>query len=456
MKSILPQQDAADLPSVDRRAFLSSAAQTTAAVVAGSALLPATTGTALADTARMRTINILRKPPVTLTCTYFGNANEAQGTQALFDMFYKQNGRIKVNVLAIPAPVWSAYFDKILTMVAGGSSPDIGRIATEGALLIATKDLALPLDPFFKGDATVAEYFNDVSPKLVDTFRYKGNILALPFDWNELTIHYNTRLFKKLGIPAPGATWTGNDFLAIAKKLVASGAYGYNFWSAPGTFFIVAWMYAAGGALYNPSWTKSNATDPANVRAMQFLQDLVWKYKVAPRPGSPDFPLLQADRVGMISDGRWSINTFEVAKFYDYNVQLLPALSPQRKTIYGVGGFPIFKQSKYPEEAWQAVKFLLSRQAMAVGTKLGLSNPARRSLANNPSMAVPPGVPNYNYRVYYDALAAAASVPAPPQFNEAEVALIAGYSKLMANEISATDMLKALDTQLNAILAKPA
>jgi len=460
MTNVLPQQPASPNhtvsdPSLDRRAFLSASAKTVAGVAVGGALAQAGAGRVLADVAKLRTINIVGKATVTLTCAYIGNANEAKGTQQLFDMFYAQNGHIKVQVLAIPVPTWSQYFDKILTMIAGGSAPDIGRVATEGALLVAKKNLVLPLDPFIKGDPDMADYFNDVSPKLVDTFRYNGKLLALPFDWNELMIHYNTGLFKKLGIAAPAANWTGDDFVAIGKKLVASGAYGYNLWASPGTFFIVAWMYAAGGALYNKDLTKSNATDPANVKAMQFLQDLIYKYKVSPRPGSPDFPLLEGGRVGMISDGRWSLNTFEVAKFKDYQVQLMPALGPQRKMIYGVGGFPVFRQSKYPEEAWQAAKFMTTRQAMAVGTKLGLSNAPRRSVLNNPSLALPPGVPNYNYKIYYDALTSSQAVPAPPQYNEVETALIAGFSRLVANEVSATTMLQTLDAQITKILATP-
>jgi ABC-type glycerol-3-phosphate transport system substrate-binding protein len=213
-------------------------------------------------------------------------------------------------------------------------------------------------------------------------------------------------------------------------------------------------MRAAGGELYNSDLTKSNATDPANAKAMQFLQDLTWKYKAAPRPNGLDFSLLEAGRVAMIGAGRWSVNTFEVANFHDYNIQLMPKLSPNRKVQFGVGALPIFRQSKHPEEAFKALKYVVSREAMSISTKLGNSNPARRSLADNPALAVPPGVPNYNYRTFFDALAAAEAVPAPPQFSELEVAINAGYSKMLANEVSPTAMLKTLDQQLNAILAK--
>jgi multiple sugar transport system substrate-binding protein len=236
----------------------------------------------------------------------------------------------------------------------------------------------------------------------------------------------------------------------VAKKLQSAGLKGLTLWTS-GPFSIVCWMYAAGGGLYNSDWTKSTATNPANITAMQFLQDLVWKNKTSPRPGGPDFPLFEAGRVSMISGGKWPVESLKLAKFSSYDVQYFPKLGANRKTIFGVGGYPIYKHSSHPEEAWAFVKFLTTRQAFTLMTDLGFSIPARRSIAYDPKHMMPPR----NYRIFYDSLAAALSVPAPPQFDEVESALDALYSKLLANEITATQMMKSLDGQITSILAKP-
>ena len=86
----------------------------------------------------------------------------------------------------------------------------------------------------------------------------------------------------------------------------ASGPFGYSLWPAA-TFGIVCWMYAAGGGLLDSTLTKSTSTLPANVVAMQFLQDLRWKYKVSPSPDPNYLTLFQARRVGMVSAGRWPV-----------------------------------------------------------------------------------------------------------------------------------------------------
>ncbi len=435
----------------DRRAFLSTTAKAVAGVAGAGALLTVDPAGALAERERRRSIAVLRKPAANISFVLNGNPADQITWNNVSKLFHAKHPNINVTVSVISVPTWSVFFSKVLTQISGGKSPDILGIATEGAQLIGAKDLALPLDDLIKRDAAeLGDFFSDVSPKLIEPFKYKGKTLALPYSWNNMVIFYNAKMFKKLGIPAPSPHWTGDDFVRIAQKVRASGPYGFNVWPA-GTFGIVAWMYAAGGGLLDSTFTKSTAMKPANVVAMQFLQDLIWKSKVAPRPGAPDFPLFEAGRVGMISAGRWPVTSFNQAKFFDYDVQYFPTLGPGRKNIFGVGANPIYKHSPHVEEAWTFLKYLTTRELQRYITGLGSSIPARRSIAYDARAMTPP----HNFKIYYDSLNSTASVPAPPQFNEMEAALTAVYSKLLAHETSAHDMLKQLDTQLATVLSQP-
>jgi len=433
----------------DRRTFLTNSARVAAGAVGASAFIASDPGGALAARERMRSIGILRKPPVPISFILPGGPADQITWNNVSKQFQAKHPNIKVTVQVVSITTWSSYFAKILTMVAGGHAPDIIGIATEGAQLIGAKDLALPLDDLIKRDqAELGDFFTDTAPILIEPFKYKGKTLALPYSWNNMVIFYNTKMFKKLGITPPSATWTGDDFVNIAKKVKASGPFGYSVWPA-GTFGIVCWMYAAGGGLLDPTLTKSTATNPQNVVAMQFLQDLVWKSKVAPRPGSvPDFSLLEAGRLGMISAGRWPIPAFNAAKFYDYDVQYLPTLGPNKKNIVGAGANPIYKGTPHVEEAWTFVKYLTTKELQSYITGLGTSIPSRRSIAYNAKLMTPP----HNYKIYYDSLDATRPIPAPPQFNEMETTLDTVYSKMLANEMTPTAMLTALDSQLATVL----
>lgn len=449
-KQIRDEQPSSNDAALDRRTFLATSAKVAAGVTGAGALLAANPGGVLAAQERMRSIAILRKPVANITFILNGSPADQVTWNNVSKLFHAKNPNINVTVNVISVPTWSVFFSKVLTQVAGGKAPDIIGIATEGAQLIGAKDLALPLDDLIKRDhAELGDFFSDVNPKLIEPFKYKGKTLALPYSWNNMVIFYNTKMFAKLGIKPPAANWTGDDFVATAQKIHASGAYGFNLWPA-GTFGIVAWMYAAGGGLLDPTFTKSTATNPANVKAMQFLQDLIWKSKIAPRPGAPDAPLFEAGRVGMVSAGRWPVPSYNAAKFYDYDVQYFPTLGPGRKNIFGVGANPIYKHSPHVEEAWTFLKYLTTRELQQYITGLGSSIPARRSIAYDAKSMTPP----HNFKIYYDSLNSTASVPAPPQFNELETALDAVYSKLLANEMTPTDMLKALDGQLTTLLAQ--
>jgi multiple sugar transport system substrate-binding protein len=450
-KQIPSEQTPSKDPALDRRAFLSTAAKV-AGVAGASAILAGDPAGVLAEHARRRSISVLRKSPVPISFILPGSPADQVTWNHVSKLFQAKHPNINVTVQVVSITTWSSYFAKILTMVAGGHAPDVIGIATEGAQLIGAKDLALPLDDLIKRDqAELGDFFSDMNPILGEPFKYKGKTLALPYSWNNMVIFYNTKMFKKLGIATPGAHWTGDDFVSIAKKVKASGPFAYSVWPA-GTFGIVCWMYTAGGGLLDPTLTKSTATDPANVTAMQFLQDLVWTSKVAPRPGSvQDFPLFEAGRVGMISAGRWPVSSFNAAKFYDYDVQYLPTLGSGRNNIVGVGANPIYKHTPHVEEAWTFLKYLTTKELQYFITSLGSSIPSRRSIAYDAKAMTPP----HNYRIYYDSLNSTRPIPAPPQFNEMENALDTVYTKMMANEMTPTDMLKTLDTQLATILKQP-
>ncbi len=449
-EQILDEQNSSNGPALDRRAFLSTTAKAAAGMAGAGALLASDPAGVLAENARLRSLTLRSKAVANLNFILPGSPADQVNWNNFSKRFTAKNPNIKVAVQVLSIVTWSSYFAKILTQVAGGKPPDIIGIATEGAQLIGAKDLALPLDDLIKRDeAELGDFFTDTNPKLISPFKVKGKTIALPYSWNNMVAWYNTKIFKKLGIAPPKANWTGDDFINAAKKVQASGTFGYSLWPA-GTFGIVCWMYAAGGGLLDSTLTKSTATLPANVVAMQFLQDLRWKYKVAPSPIADFYTLFQAGRTGMISAGRWPVAQFNSAKFYDYDVQYLPTLGPGRKNIFGVGANPIYKHAPHVEEAWTFLKYLATKEFQQLNAGLGASIPARRSVAYDARYMTPP----HNFKIYYDSLNSTAAVPAPAQFNEMESAVTAQYTKLMANEISPKDMLAALDAQLKTVLAQ--
>ncbi len=439
--------------SLTRGTFLKDSA-TTAAAALGAGALTSVVAPTIAAAARpplFRTLGSAQST-VTVALGFSGPAAIPPFLKSVSD-FEASHPTIKINAVAIPATSWANLFEIITTRIAAGNAPDVFSIASEGVGVLGSKNLIIPVTDFLRKDpAFEHDVRGDTVPVMFQALSYKGKQLAVPTNWNSMFVWYNTAIFRQLGIPRPKEDWTGDDFLAICATIRKHGPYAVSLW-ASGTFGIEAWSLAAGGNLINGDWTRSTALDKPNQVAWQFLYDLVWKYKYAPKPPAQDVPLFEAGRVAMILFGRWDLATFQADKFHDYDFIRFPILNGgPRRNVFGIGGWTILKSAKDPDAAFEVVKYLSSRQRLRQYAQAGNDVPARRSVAYDASVMSPPA----RYRLFYDVIAqgSAVSVTAPPQYNELDTALTRWYSKMMANQISPAAALAGLNKDQASILAQ--
>lgn len=383
------------------------------------------------------------------------------GWQKTFSDFAKENPNIELVYTPVEADTWGVYVDKVATLIAGGKAPDVMWVATEGVRLLAERKLARPIDDLVKRDSKeLKEYFDDVAPSLIDSFKVKGKLYQLPYSWNNMVIYYNPKLLEKAGLQPPKADWTKDDFLNYAKALtvVKDGkTIQYGFATEVGYFTSsIPWMFANNTNLLKDDWTASNLDDPKVVEAVQFVQDLIYKYKVCPAPaaGFNIFNAFMSGNVAMFGAGRWPLMTFLPEKFKDFNIQVWPKWKTQ-VTEFGVDGFPILSSSKNVSASWKLVKYMTSKSVLdrLVGSEdAPLGNiPARRSLATGTEMAK---IPPANFQAFYGSLSNAKSVPAPAQFNKVESIWLRYYGLILANEMSAAEGCAKAHQEINKILGK--
>jgi multiple sugar transport system substrate-binding protein len=451
------EQNALGASPVDRRTFLSTTAKAVAGVAAAGAAVSLGTQRPSALAAKIRSVGVLGKATVTLNFAIWGNASQSIKTWTpATDLFTHLHPNIKINITAVPGADWGAYFEKAFTMIGGGTKLDMTYVAVEGVRLFGSKGLALNLNSLIQRDKhELADFNADSDPILFKTLQYNGEQIELPWSWNNMVMFYNTKVFKRLGIPAPHNGWTESDFLDTCARLKKGGVYGFNV-DATAVFLNECWTLAAGSSLLNSTWTKSNVLSPGCIKAFEFLHDLVWKYGYAPHGGynTPSFPLFEAGRVGMIAAGRWPVSNFNQAKFTDYDIQYLPRLTASKdyRVIVGVDGFPIFKTSKYIEEAWTFLKFMTTKTAMRFWAKQGNNIATRKSVALDPTLMIPPR----NYKIYWDSLAIAKEEGCPAQWPAEQIALTTFLTEMMASSASPRPGLDKLNTKLNQVLAQPA
>jgi len=124
---------------------------------------------------------------------------------------------------------------------------------------------------------------SDVWPCLTNLFMRRGRMYGYLDNASAPAIWYNKQLFDDAGVPYPKPDWTWDDFVSIAKRLTKRdergrplqlGFIGYWDWKS----VLAEW----GGHIYSPAGTRCALDSPEAIAALQFMQDLTFKYEVMP------------------------------------------------------------------------------------------------------------------------------------------------------------------------------
>ena len=396
-----------------------------------------------------------------ITFVFWENSTTARaGWENRIEQFNMEFPDINVNLIGVPGEIWSDYLQGTATLIAGGETPDIIWVATEGVRFLVDLDLILPLDDLIaaEGDA-LNEYVDDVAPALFDSFSVDGSLYFLPYSWNNMVIYYNKEMFDAAGIPYPSDDWTREEFLETAQALTEdrdgdgnNDQFGFA-GSGGGLFTTIPWILANGTNIVTDDFCATNLTDPQVIEAIQFNYDMTYESEVAPAPGVLTDATLQFINgdVAMFGGGRWPIMQLFQEDFMNFDIALWPG-NPDQTTIYGVDGFGIFRSSEDVPAAWEFLKAMSSAQAqeILVGTEDSpLGNiPSSRSVAEEISQ-----FPPENYEIFYGSLDGnVVLVPSPPRFNELESIFMRYYNQIMADEISVEDAMSAAETELSTII----
>lgn len=126
-----------------------------------------------------------------------------------------------------------------------------------------------------------------------------GRVYGFPYAAHTDALFFNKGIFDSLGIPHPEGPLSRDAFLDLARKLTVQDASGrikhYGFIFRRDTHWLDM-VRQWGGRVYSRDGTRCELDCPENIAAVQFLCDLVWKYRVSPSP---------AEETSMATSGGW-------------------------------------------------------------------------------------------------------------------------------------------------------
>ncbi|MCC7450280.1 MAG: hypothetical protein IT324_22875 [Anaerolineae bacterium] len=250
----------------------------------------------------------------------------------------------------------------------------------------------IPLDPLTSAD-TSFDKADMVSGVLAQVTR-DNKLYAMPVDLSPEVLLYDATAFEKAGIPAPGLTWTIDQFADALKQLRTYNGDKPAFVPV-NTFggYLLNLIVAYGGMPidYRTNPPTISFTDPATLDAIRQVTDLgkkgYFKYHslfsgqldlvMAPEPSLIKVSTLSAYSYAAILGGG--------AQNANYKLTLFPRGSKSAAVNYNVGTLYISAKAANPEACYRWISTVAKNPALFGGM------PARRSLLNDPALAAAQG-----------------------------------------------------------------
>ena len=166
--------------------------------------------------------------------------------------------------------------DKLVVTIASGSGfPDIAdvEISQMGKLLKTATPPLVAYNDYLKGKEA-----DLIKAATLDPWSLNGKWYGMGNELNVVLYAYRSDIFEKVGVTAPIKTW--DDFIEAGKKVKAVASEGiYEVRAGPaGSTHMLA--VQAGGGMFTADG-KLQITHPANLKAVEYLADLINKHKVA-------------------------------------------------------------------------------------------------------------------------------------------------------------------------------
>ncbi len=388
--------------------------------------------------------------------------------QAIISAFQQKYPNVRVSLSSAD---FNAYYTLLDTQVAAGDTPDVFMMSGAFFSHYAEKSVFRSLEPFITASHfNLSDYFTEEANSV-----WNGVTYGVPEEVDTVALAYNKTMFDNAGVAYPNKDWTWNDFLSAAEKLTtdaqgnhpgdagfdANHIVQYGFYDPNSSQENWGnWIESNGGSFLTPDLSKAAINSPQAVQALQFLYDLMYKYKVAPTPegvaalpgyteklGNPFF----TGRFAMIIAGNYSLPLFLTVQKFQWDIAPLPK-SPytnQRKNLLWTQAWVMGSHTKNADVAWNFMQYWLSEPGQELFAHLRSAIPPLKSIAFSTATTPPE-----HYTVYLDNYATRGSFDFNPSWFQYQNAMSKSLDEMWTGatspEVAANDAEAAANTALEA------
>ena len=329
-----------------------------------------------------------------IICFSVGGApNEIDFWEKLVAQFELQSG-IKVKILRQPTDTDQRRQGLVVPLRSKKKDPDVFLMDVAWIAQFAASGWLEPLDSYVKEDNLNLEVFFSKVVNLAD--KYNGELIALPVYVDGGLLYYRKDLLKKYGYDKSPQTW--EELLDYSLKIQENerksnpNFYGFVWQGAQYEGLICNFLEFAGSNRGGITITDNKIflDTPENRQALQFMYDLIHKYKVSP---SNTFTEMREEEVRIffqqgnaLFERNWPY-AWALHQNKDSNVRNKVGIAPlphfpSGRSVSTLGGWHIgiSKYSNRKQQSFEFIKFVTSYDTQKkLAIELGW-NPARKDV----------------------------------------------------------------------------
>ena len=196
--------------------------------------------------------------------------------------FQQEHPEYEINVTVV-AGGQSEFEAKLLTAIAGGTSPDLSFFNRASLIeVMALHDLLVPVDEVLEVNGLSGQSFLQ---SLENQLTMKGRLYGVPYVLEGRGLFYNRTLFDEAGLDRHQPPKTIDELDEFAQRLTRREADGYDqfgFSPSHGGMEAVAWMWGFGGDVFD--WNTGQPTlagVEGNLKALEWIQSYGNRYNAA-------------------------------------------------------------------------------------------------------------------------------------------------------------------------------
>lgn len=291
---------------------------------------------------------------------------------------------------------YTALSQKLMASVAAGNQPAMSQSYEAWTTQLLEKGAVKPfgdyIDPSRKEDSLL---LSDIYPVMLAECSRDGKLASLPFNKSVPIYYYNKDLFLKAGLDPEKFPETWDQFISAAQILTLDRD-GNGIPEQWGTAFPggASWMFQClllqnGGDVFGPDSQTVSFDSPQGIEALQYLVDLLYKYKVAYlTTGYEHQNDFLSGRVAMIQSSSASLSYMAQQKIpFNLGIAALPGKKKRAVVLSGTNVI-LFSQpdQEVMARCWEFMKWFLNPAQTARWSANTSYLPVRRSALKQKSL----------------------------------------------------------------------